>query len=246
MLKAIIIDDEKTSRTAVRNLLVKYCSDDIIIVNEADGVKDAVLKIGKHKPDVIFLDIQMQDGTGFDLLEALPNIDFSIVFITAYEQYAIKAFKYSAFNYLTKPVDPDDIIDTVNKLKKGSKYQEIKEKLDVLLKNRNGYEKIALPTQHGLRFVKIKDIVRCRSESNYTRFFLIHNEEFLVTRTLREYENLLPPEKFIRIHQSHLINLAYVEKYNKGEGGSVIMEDGSEVEVSRRKKESLLNILMKK
>ncbi|MBL7138436.1 MAG: response regulator transcription factor [Bacteroidales bacterium] len=244
MYKAIIIDDEKKGRSVIAGLLHRLYRDEIQIVAEADSVETAFIKIKKHHPDVLFLDIQLPDGTGFDLLEKVPQIDFFIIFITAYEQYAIKAFKFSALDFLLKPIDEDELIHAIEKLKKEHQSKTFRDKLDVLLKNRNGYEKIALPSQDGIRFVRIRDIVRCESDSNYTRFYLIQHEKILVTRTLKEYEELLCSEKFFRIHQSHLINLAYVEKYKKGEGGTVIMEDGSEVEVSRRKKEQFLQVLM--
>ncbi|MFH1296967.1 MAG: LytTR family DNA-binding domain-containing protein [Bacteroidota bacterium] len=246
MFKAIIIDDEKKGRSIIAGLLHRLYRDEIQIVAEADSVESALVKIKKHHPDVLFLDIQLPDGTGFDLLEKVPQVDFFIIFITAYEQYAIKAFKFSALDFLLKPIDEDELIHAIERLKKEYQSKTFRDKLDVLLKNRNGYEKIALPSHDGIRFVKIKDIVRCESDSNYTRFYLIHREKFLVTRTLKEYEELLCSEKFFRIHQSHLINLAYVEKYKKGEGGTVIMEDGSEVEVSRRKKEQFLEVLMRR
>ncbi|TSA28491.1 MAG: DNA-binding response regulator [Bacteroidetes bacterium] len=244
--KAIIIDDEKKGRSVVAGILHRLYRDEIQIVAEADRVETALVKIKKHHPDVLFLDIQMPDGTGFDLLERVPKMDFFIIFITAYEQYAVKAFKFSALDFLLKPIDEEELIGAIEKFKKEFQSRTFKDKLDVLLKNRSGYEKIALPSQDGIRFVRIKDIVRCESDSNYTRFFLINREKFLVTRTLKEYDELLGSEKFFRIHQSHLINLAYIEKYKKGEGGTVTMEDGSEVEVSRRKKERFLEVLMGK
>ncbi|MBI9037106.1 MAG: response regulator transcription factor [Bacteroidales bacterium] len=243
MIKAIIIDDEKKSRSSLLNNINKFCKN-INVIAEAENVKSGVEKIVKYKPELVFLDVQMPDGTGFDLLEKLPEINFKIIFVSAYDQFAVKAFKFSAIDYLLKPVDPDDLVNAVKKMTEVVESKILNEKLKVLLENKNSFEKIALPAFDGIIFVKIKDIIRCESDRNYSVFYLRNKEKILVTRTLKEYDEMLSSLNFYRAHHSHLINLAYVKRYIKGEGGSVIMEDGTEVEVARRRKEGLMSLLL--
>ncbi len=243
MIRAIIIDDEYDSRSTIFNILQNYCNN-ITVAGQASGVSDGLMMIMAEKPDVVFLDIQMADGTGFDLLEKIPQIDFQIIFITAFDQYALKAIKFSAIDYILKPVDPHQLVEAVGKIrKKTPDFQEINKKINILLRNRNNFERITLPTFEGFKFINIKDIIRCESENNYTHFHLNTGEDILVTRTLKEYEETLSDLDFVRVHQSHLINLRYVDRYIKGDGGTVVMADGAEVEVSRRRKEDFLNMM---
>lgn len=245
MIKAVIIDDESDSRATLISYLEKYC-DSIQIIGEANSVATGVEKLKEISPDVLFLDIQMPDGSGFDLLEQLPEINFRIIFVTAYDQYAIRAIKFSALDYLLKPIDPVQLIEAVNKLKEKEKDYTIRKKYETLVNNKNSFEKIALPAFDGIIFVNIKNIVRCKADRNYTIFFMNTGEKILVTRTLKEYDEMLCDLNFYRVHQSNLINLAYVKKYTKGEGGSITMEDGSEIYVARRRKENLLAALINK
>ncbi len=214
-------------------------------MGEADDVASGIVLIKKNSPEVVFLDIQMPDGSGFNLLESFNNANFHVVFITAYDQYALKAIKFSALDYILKPIDPQQLINAVEKVKKiaPAKIQS-PERITNLLKNNKNISKIALPTLNGYRFVNIKDIIRCESDNNYTNFYLQTTEQLIVTRTLKEYEIMLKDDSFVRVHQSHLVNLDFVEQYIKGDGGTVIMSDGSEVEISRRKKETFLNSIM--
>lgn len=240
MTRAIIIDDEKDSRDAINNMLINYCQN-IEVVGQAGDVKAGISVISEEKPDVVFLDIRMPDGTGFDLLEQLPKINFQVIFVTAYDQYALRAIKFSAIDYLLKPVDPQQLIEAVEKIKKKPHaFDDIHKKINILLRNKNGIERITLPTFEGLKFVNIKDIVRCEAESNYTKFYLITDENILVTRTLKEFEEAFTGLDFVRVHQSHLVNTRYVDRYIKGDGGSIVMADGAEVEVSRRRKDDFL------
>jgi len=246
MIIAVIIDDEQESGNTINNILTHYC-DYVSIVGQAEGVSKGKELIMLKQPDLVFLDIQMADGTGFDLLEQLPKVEFRVIFVTAYDQYALKAIKYSALDYILKPIDPQQLIDAVNKFRMiESNFHVVAEQIKTLFGYKSGFEKIALPTSEGLRFVKVEDIIRCESDNNYTNFFLKTREKILVTKTLKDYEETLSDSNFIRIHQSHLINLAYVERYIKGEGGSVVMSDGSEVEVSRRRKEIFLDKMARK
>ncbi len=243
-MKAIIIDDEELGRKAIKSFIEKYATNTLELIDEADSVKNGLFSILSHQPDVVFLDIRMNDGTGFDLLEKLPKIDFKIIFVTAYQEHAIKAFKYSAIDYLLKPINPDEFIAAIDRLKTENKIDEIEQKVNVLIKNKSRFNKIALPTLNGLKMVTISDIIRCESDNNYTLFYLLDGSKILVSKTLKEYDELLSSEGFFRVHKSHLINIAFVKEYIKGEGGYVILEDNTNIEVSRRKKESLLQLLI--
>jgi two-component system LytT family response regulator len=241
MIRAIIIDDEPESRKVVANILNNFCKD-VTILGEADGVASGIKLINQEQPDVVFLDIQMPDGDGFDILESFETITFHVIFITAYNQYAIKAIEFSAIDYLLKPLDPAKLLKAVEKLKNLSpKTNQSSERVEMLLKNKNNISKIALPTLNGYRFVRVRDIIRCEANNNYTSFYLQTTEKIVVTRTLKDFELILKDDSFIRVHQSHLINVDYVEQYIKGDGGTAIMSDGSEVEISRRKKDQFLN-----
>jgi two-component system LytT family response regulator len=242
MIKTILIDDESKARETMNDLLGQHCRN-IQVVAEADCVKAGLEQISLHGPDLIFLDVQMPDGSGFDLLEQLPEINFKIIFASAYDKFAVRAFKFSAVDYLLKPVEPEALIEACKRLEGGEKITELTKKLEVLLHNRNNFEKIALPTMDGITFIKIKEITRCESDNNYTNIFINTGKKLIVSKTLKEYEDMLTPFNFFRIHKSHLINLAYLQKYKKGEGGYVVMEDGAELEVSRRRKEEFLQAL---
>jgi len=242
MYKAVIVDDESKARNALKNLLAQHCPE-ITVIGEGDCVKAGVQTINDLSPDVVFLDVQMPDGTGFDLLEQFSEIKFKIIFASAFDKFAIQAFKFSALDYLLKPVEPEMLIEACSKLKEDDKFAEINKKLEVLMSNKNSFEKIALPTLDGIIFVKIKEILRCESDNNYTNIFLRDAKKIIVSKTLKEYDEMLTPFNFFRIHKSHLINLAFLARYKKGEGGSVEMEDGAELEVSRRRKEEFLNAL---
>lgn len=245
MIKAIVIDDEQDSRNTVINILNNFC-DNIQVIAQAENVKDGIAKIEKEKADVVFLDIQMPDGTGFDLLEKLSEINFQVIFVTAYDQYALKAIKYSALDYILKPVNPQHLMDAVEKLKiPAPDFGLISKQISTLLRNKNGFERITLPTFEGLRFIILKDIIRCEADNNYTNFYLSSGEKVLVTKTLKEYDESLSGEDFIRVHQSHLVNSKYIDRYIKGDGGTIIMTDGSQVEVSRRRKEEFLKRMTK-
>jgi two-component system LytT family response regulator len=241
MKKVVIVDDEAQARAALRNLLEIYCKD-YHIVAEASGVEEGIITIMENRPDLIFLDVQMQDGTGFDLLSRMTNIDFNVIFASAYDKFAIQAFKFSAVDFLQKPIEPGQLIAACQKVNQQIEIAEIGSKLEVLLSNRKSFEKIALPTLDGFLFVNIKDIVRCEAESNYTRFFIQNRNGILVSKTLKEYDEMLSSFGFFRVHKSHLINLAFLKEYLRGDG-AVIMEDGAEILISRRRKDDFLKAL---
>lgn len=251
-ISALIVDDERRSREALASLVEKYCPA-IRIVGFADSAATGVEAIRAQSPDLVFLDIEMPFGSGFDLLEKIGNYSFEVVFTTAYDQYALRAFKFSALDYLLKPIDRDELIEAVARVEKRvSKKQhglsrEANEHLEVLLYNiKNKHlqsSKIALPTSDGIVFVQVNDIIRCESERNYTNFYMIGGEKILITRTLKEFETMLSDFDFFRIHHSHLVNLTYVKRYIKSDGGCLVMNDDSVVQISRKYKDALLQRL---
>jgi two-component system, LytTR family, response regulator len=246
MIRTIIIDDEKTSRDTLVGLLRRYCKN-VEVVAEAEGYLSGIETIRKFKPDVIFLDIQMPDGSGFKMLEDIGDIDFEVIFSTAFDQYAIKAIKYSALDYLLKPINPEDLINSIEKLEakmlKGKDNTNVKFLLDTIKSPNLDTKKIVLSTAEGMHIVDIDNIIRCESEDYYTKFFLKDGKKIMVSRTLKENEELLSEFNFIRPHKSHLINLKYVKSFLRMDGGSIVMTDGSNVPVSRRKREQILDII---
>ena len=240
-MKALIIDDESAARQSLRTLLERFTKG-IEVIGEAEGVESGVAAILLYRPEIVFLDINMPDGTGFDLLDQLEKIDFILVFVTAYEQYAIKAIKCSALDYLLKPVDLQELRKTIariQQMKSNPSYQRL---VDNYRQNAKAaaLATLALPVMEGFEIVKTKDIIRCEGEKNYTTFYMAEGRQVVVSRTLKEFEEILKEQGFLRVFQSHLINLQYVSKYVRGRGGYVIMSDGASVTVSREKKEELL------
>lgn len=248
MVKVVIIDDEKNGRDIVKQYLSFYC-DDIDVIGEANSVESGFELLSKQTPDIVFLDIQMPDGTGFNLLEKLPQRNFKVIFVTAYDQFALKAIKFSASDYILKPVEPDEFVEAVERVKSelANQNQTNDDRIDALLSisKKNDFTKIGLPTSEGIQFVKVDDIVRCEADGPYTQVFLSTGERVMVSKNLKIYEDLFANSNFIRVHKSHLINTSYIDKYmnSGGDGGSVAMADGSIVEVSRRKKDELLAMI---
>lgn len=242
LLKTLIVEDEARGRSALKAMLSEI--NEVLLIGESPDVEDAIIKIKIHNPDLILLDIEMPYKNGFDLLAALPNRSFDVIFTTAYDSYALKAIKLSAIDYLLKPIDPEELKLAINKTiekRKQIQHQSILQMnnlLDNLKAINNQNFKLSLPNASGSIFVPINDIIRCESDANYTRFFLENEAKvILISKTLKEYDELLTDFGFCRVHHSHLINLKFIKKYIKGEGGTVVMLDGTEVEVSRRKKE---------
>jgi two-component system, LytTR family, response regulator len=239
MITAVLVDDEDNCVEILNNLLQKYCPQ-IELLGVANGVESGSKMIKELNPDVVFLDIQMKDGSGFDLLERMSDIKFHVIFTTSFDNYAVKAFKYSALDYLLKPINPEELIVAVARLGERARLEDLDTQVKVLLKNKIKLERLILTTSEGLRFVKTEDIVRCESEGNYTNIFLLNKERILVSKTLKFYAEILPDGLFFRIHKSHLINLMHVKQYTAVDGGYVLMNDGSRVEVSIRKKDDFL------
>lgn len=243
MLKAVIIEDEAASRETLRNYLTKYCKE-VHVAGEADSVKTGLEVISRHKPDVIFLDIEMPYGNAFDLLDQIEEKNFETVFVTAYDHYAMKAINFSASYYILKPIDIDELIKAVDRIaeKKESKEHALRTKIlidNIKIENKQ-LQKIMLPLLDGFEVANIKDIIRCQANDNLTEFFFNDGSHRLICRTLKFYEELLSDLDFVRIHKSHLINLHYLKRYKKGKGGQVIMSDNSALDVAPAKKNFLL------
>jgi len=243
MLTAIIIDDETNGRETLKILLEKYCPS-VRVLGMGKSVDEGVILINETKPDVVFLDVEMPFKNGFDLLSEFDPINFEVIFTTAYSQYAAKAFKFSAIDYLLKPIDILDLQAAVAKAEKRTVNSMRDTQLEVFLasmKSKNNQApRIVLPTVHGFSVTDVSDIVRCEADKNYTNFIFSNRSQVLVSRTLKEYSELLEEYNFVRVHQSHLVNLAHVKKYNKGRGGFITMSDDSTVDVSRANKDEFL------
>ena len=251
MITALLIDDDDNLRAGMKSLLSRYAPE-IAIMGEADSVKTGTELLLKTDPQVVFLDIHLGDGSGFDLLEEVNKrgkLNSQIVFITAHEQYAIKAFRFSALDFLLKPVDPDELEKVISKIKNVLVKSDSVAHIDLLLENIrrkvDNFKRIALSTADGIHLFEISDIIRCESEDNYTKFYIKNNKPVLISKTLKEYEDLLTEHGFERIHQSHLINLAYLKSYIKKDGGYVVMADNSNLPISQRKKERLQELIGK-
>ena len=244
-MKGIIVDDEAKSRRMLRSLCQEFC-DGLEIIGMAASISEAKKIIDEKQPDIVFLDIKMPVESGFALLDFYKGeIPFNIIFTTAFDQYAVQAFKYTAIDYLLKPIDIDALIHAIEKAQKNKGLEKYSERYTLLKEAlaKQTINKIALTTQDGLTFVRYEEIIRCEAEGNYTSFHLVDGSSLLITKTLRYYEELLLGKKFFRVHKSHLINLNYVRKFIKGKQGLIETTDGATIEVSLRKREALLKEL---
>jgi len=246
MINTVIVDDEKKGRDLLQILLREHCPA-INVVGVADDISKALELINLLNPELIFLDIHMPGGSGFDLLEKIGDRKINVIFVTAYHEHAIKAFKFSALDYLLKPIDEEELIKAVKKAEALVSKTPVSKDAEVLKPsyNTSGNGRLALSTSLGLVFVEIKDIERCEASGKYTTCFLSNSKEIIVTKNLKEFEDVLSEYNFIRIHHSHLINLEYIRQYHKGRGGYITMKSGSTITVSQRKKEEFLKRLNK-
>lgn len=246
MKKAIIVEDEVKGLNNLKNLLGKYC-EDVEIVAEAESIEAAlkILRTPDFKVDVAFLDIDLPDGLVFQLLNKLENINFDVIFVTAFEKFAVKACQYSSIGYIIKPIDPDELQECVNRITSG-KTNKIKQRLEVFNQhyyNPNAFEKMSISALDGIYFINIKEIIRCEAEDNYTHIHLKGGEKITASKTIKSYQELLAGVNFYRVHKSHLINLNYMRKFVKGDGGYLVMDDGKKIEVSRRRRPSFMEEL---
>jgi two-component system, LytTR family, response regulator len=244
-ITAVLIDDERNNLDNLHQLLNRYCSE-VQVVATAGNAADGRRMILEHQPDLVLLDIEMSGRNGFDLLKSLPQYDFEVIFVTAYDQYGIQAVKFSAIDYLLKPINPDELQYAINKVisKNRSKKQNFQlENLIRIFQQQKEDQRIALPTQKETRFIPTGDIVRCESSNNYTSFVLVNAEKIIVSKPIYEYEELLSNYGFIRCHQSHLLNKKYIKSLKKEDGGYLLMENGEQIPVSRAKKDLVSDAL---
>lgn len=246
MIRTLIIDDEPDARTLIITLLKKYFPQ-ILILGEATSKMEAIEKIGLLKPDFVFLDIHLGDGSGFDILDNFKYNYFKVIFTTAYDSFAIKAFRYNALDYLLKPISIEEFKSAVNKIISTDDQSVFISKMGSLMdqittKNIN---RITINTQDGLTIVKLNDIIRIEADGNYSTIFLSSKEKILASKSLKEFEELLPESGFCRTHQSHIVGLNFVKKMIKDDGGYLLMENGEKVIISRRKKDEVLQIISK-
>lgn len=241
---AIIVEDEPHAQAQLKQLLEKQ--PDILIAGQAYNLADAALLVEKVKPDLVFSDVDLPPGNAFEWLAEYPKLPFSVIFTTSYDTYAIQAFRLAAVDYLLKPLLQGDLDKALERFRsqeqRNAGFNQVRQLLENLNQSQQK-QKIALPTFSGYVFVPIDEIIRCESDNTYTTFYTLHQKPMIVSRTLKECEQLLSSQRFFRIHNSHLINLAYVREYIKGEGGQVKMEDGSYVDVSRRRKDEFLRLI---
>lgn len=247
MIKVIIIDDEKKNLEYLKNLIVDNFAD-IHVAGTAQSAIEGFKIINSLKPDLVFLDIQMPGGSGFEFLESLTEINFEVIFVTAFDRYALNAIKFSALDYLLKPVNKADLEVAINKarLKASQKAENLRLRNLIDNSSRSKPRRLALASSGRIEFIPVEEILRCQGESNYTRFFLSGKKEMLVSQTLGDYESMLRELGFFRVHQSHLVNLEHVESFIRGDGGYLLMKDKSTVPVSKSKREALLERFLSK
>lgn len=244
-ITAIIVDDESSGREILRELLRKIAPN-VEVVAEANAVGPAIEAIAAHKPALLFLDVEMPTGTGFDVLEGVQSRSFEVIFITAHQEYALEAFRHASLDYLLKPINVRELKAAVERAAAQLALKNQNDRINLLLnevRKPHGGGKIALPTSKGFQLHMFEDIVRCESDRNYTRFYKTDGTAILVSKTMKEFEQALTTNGFFRVHRSHIINLSHVLSYHKGKGGEVHMVDGSILDVSRDKKEALIQLL---
>ena len=246
MINAIIIDDEPAGISNLKNQLELHCNG-VKVTGTAKDIETGVALINnpKTKIDVAFLDINLPDGLVFSLIDQIKDINFEIIFVTAYDKFAIRACEYSSIGYVTKPIDADDLIAAVNRIPRGRRYNNTKEKLEVFKGhyNPNPFQKIGISSMTEVQFVQITDIIRLEADDNMTHFWIKDGRRITASKTLKHFDNLLTPFNFFKVHQSHLINLNYIKSYVRNEGGYLLMEDGKSVEISRRRRPLFLEKL---
>lgn len=245
MIEAIIIDDEEKGRNNLAAMLKKHCPE-VKLVTFANGVKQGVELINKLHPNLIFLDIEMTDGTGFDLLEQCANSHFEVIFVTAYNQYGLNAIKFSAIDYILKPIDEAVLVGAIAKARKQIELKQENIRLKNLLLNAslpNSNKRIALPFVDKIEFIEVEKIIRLAAEGSYTNFFTTGKKPLMVSKSLKEYDDILCSYGFIRTHQAHLVNPDYIQSFVKSDGGYLLMKNGDSVPISRLRKNDILSVI---
>ncbi len=244
-MKTLIVDDQKEIREGLRLMLEKFCPQ-VTSIHEADGVVAGIRAIHEIQPDLLFTDVEMQDGTGMDMLNKVQDINFQVVFITAYNKYAVDAFRFSAIDFLLKPVEPDLLAEAVKRASFRAKQNELMSQLSVLnnrMRNSDEEKKIVLKDQKAIYVIKVSDIAYLQAEGVYTHFFIGNGEKVMVSKNIKEYEELLEGFGFMRVHNTYLVNLNRIVRFDKTDGGSLVLDGGQTVPVSSRKKDALLEYL---
>ncbi len=250
MIQALLVDDEALARESLEKKLELFCPE-VSIIGQASSLKEAITVLEDDWPQLIFLDIDLGQTSGFDLLEQLPSLADDralpeVIFITAHDEYAIRAIKFSALDYVLKPIDTEELVKAIRKFQEKHDQKPLGNSYDVLLENlrsvNSGPRRIMIPAGDGLQILKVSDIVRCESSSNYTYFYLNDGTRLMASKTLKEFDMLLSPYSFERIHKSHLVNLNYAIRYVTSDGGYLVLEDGSNIPVANRKKERLMRL----
>lgn len=245
-MKALIIDNEKAIRDGLREMITSFC-EQITNVYEENGVEKGILAIHQHNPDIVFLDVEMNDGTGFDLMRKLQNVNFGLVFITAHDKYAVDAFRFSAIDFLLKPIDRTDLVASVERVVQQRKSTDLYQQLQILQESlgtlKNSDKKIVLKDSESFHFVNVNDIIRCEADGAYTKFVISGAKNILISKVLKEYEELLAGYNFVRVHHSHLVNTKQILRFDRADGGNLMMANGDVVPVSQRKRDQLMSIL---
>lgn len=246
MIKCVIVEDEPASAERLMLLLERNHSEDIRVERWLKSPNEVLNYLSVETPELVFFDVEIHDSTAFELLAQLPKVDFAIIFTTAHQKYAIQAIKVSALDYLLKPIDAADLASAIRRVNSIDGESQIRKQLAHLIEAYRGSQlptKIAIPTVFGTEYIPVSEIVRCQADINYTHFFLTDGRKLTVAKTLKEFERVLEPHRFFRVHNSHLVNLRLIRFYNKGKGGFLVLEDGAEIEVASRRKDALAAIL---
>ena len=243
-LKTLIIEDEESASIALRNKIVRYCPQ-LEIVGECKNVTEGIDQIIQHRPSLVFLDIRLQNESGFDVIDKIPSVFFKIVFVTAYNEYAIKAFQYNALYYLLKPIQTSELIEAVERVI-DAEETAMRYKMALEQYTQNKWERIAVPSVSKVTYIKISELIRIQSDGTYSELYLDNGKKIISTKPIKTYDALLAHNHFYRVHRSHLVNLTKIEEYQKGEQDVIILSDSSKIEISRKKRTDILSILQTK
>lgn len=245
-MKVVIIEDNPAARRNFLELLNEYCPN-VDFIGEATNVAEGIALITASEPDLVFLDIEMPDGTGFDVLRKLPEINFQVIFASSHEKYALRAIKFSALDYLLKPIDPEELVEAIKKARSEFEHHKTPQRVQTLIDNINDESKeptrLVLKDKYGIQIVFVKDIMHLEANGSYTKFFIHKQDSLLVSKGLKEYENILSSQQFFRCHQSHLVNLDYLLRYDKRDGDYLVLKDKNKIPLATRKKETLLKLI---